>query len=635
MIRQILTLVLLALHPAPASQSQALGDTQKQRSDPVLRVDGEEISSEEYTRWLIDNFGARLATTFAGDHLIGKEAQRRGIELPAAEVEAELEKELSTRIDGAFLGSKDAWLAELARTQRSEVGIRAQRAQEIGVDLLTRKVVATDRVVPENKIVREWELSYGRGGRAYDLSMLLVRCEFLTPQGEAPQAVKDQLRQAEIDTKKKRALELRERIVKGGDFAKLAREASDDELSRANGGKPPQGFRHFGWPKNFLDALDLLAKDEISQPIYAKGGWWIVRVDGLRLTALDSVRGELVKRLVERGPEQDETGTFRNTLVEAARIEVLPTLFVDSSVDVERAALLPGLSIDGEPVSRATYGRWILRTRGEASWPNFVEHRVAINEARRRGVEVSAEEVRARTQDYLERLIKMGHEGTREAWAAHLKLSGRDEASFIHDLDIRMRIELLCEKLIMQDRKITPAAVRLRFEELYGKDGQSAKVRLILLHVPYAAGPADETREQLDERLAATKKSVLDRANALAQIARDGGDFASLARQYSQDPPSAANGGMLDSRFRPELWPEPIARRVSELGLNGVSEAMEFGTDFVVLQVVSRESIAFETVRQELEDQMRNEPPPRPELSVYRNVLMKRAKVEVLDGMSR
>ncbi len=634
MIRQLLTLLLFVLHSDPAPQSQQVGSPLKARSEPVLRIDGEEISSDEYTRWLIDNFGARLATTFAGDHLIEKEAQRRGIELSAPEVQSELEKELATRIDGAFLGSKDAWLAELARTQRSEVGIRFQRTEEIGTDLLTRKVVALDRVVPENKIVREWELSYGRGGRAYDLSMLLVRCEFLTPEGEAPKDVKDKLRQGEIDTKKQRALELRERIVKGGDFAKLAREASDDEVSRANGGKPPQGFRHYGWPKSFLDALDALAKDEISQPIYAKGGWWIVRVDGLRTTALESVRGELVKRLVERGPEQDETGTFRNTLVEAARIEVLPTLFVDSSIDVERAALLPGLSIDGEPVSRATYGRWILRTRGEASWPNFVEHRVAINEARRRGVEVSAEEVRARTQDYVERMIKLSHEGSREAWVAHLKMSGREEASFLHDLDIRMRIELLCEKLIVQGRKITPEAVRARFDDLYGKDGQSAKVRLILLHVPYAAGPADETREQLDERLATTKKLVRDRANAIAQIARDGGDFASLARQYSQDPPSAANGGMLDSRFRPELWPDPVAKSVSQLAVNGVTDGMEFGVDFVVLQVVSRESIAFETVRQELEEQMRSEPPPRADLSVYRNVLMKRAKVEVLEGMN-
>ena len=187
----------------------------------------------------------------------------------------------------------------------------------------------------------------------------------------------------------------------------------------------------------------------------------------------------------------------------------------------------------------------------------------------------------------------------------------------------------------MLDRKITPEAVRARYDDLYGKDGQSAKVRLLLLHVPYSAGPADETREQLDERLAATKKSIRDRANALAQIARDGGDFASLARQYSQDPPSAAHGGMLDSRFRPELWPEAVAKSVSALAINGVSEAMEFGVDFVVLQVVSRESIAFETVRQELEEQMRSEPPPRADLNGYRNVLMKRAKDEVLGGMNR
>ncbi|HUR29155.1 MAG TPA: peptidylprolyl isomerase, partial [Planctomycetota bacterium] len=500
MLRTFLALLCLAPALAAAPQSREVGGVPAatERRTVVMRLDGEDIGFDEYAHWMIENFGARLATTFAGDHLIEREAARRGIVATEKEIEAELDQQLKLRIDGAFLGSKEAWLAELERTQRSEAGVRTERRQQIEIDLLTRKTVAEGRVVPEVKIVREWELSYGRNGRAYDLSMLLVRCEFLTPANDAPQAEKERARLAELDQKRSRALALRERIAKGEAFAKVAREASDDESSASNGGKPRQPYRQYGWPKNFLEALDQLGPGDLSEPIYAKGGWWVIRVDGVKETPLESVRAELVKRLVEIGPEQDETGTFRNALVDAARIEILPTLFGEPAGDVERAGAMPGLSIDGEPISRSTYAQWILRTRGESSWPHFVEHRVVFNEARKRGITVTDAEVRARSEDYVRRLILEDHHGSREAWLAALKYKWREESLFLHDLDVRMRVELLCERLMIQERVVTDEQVRARFEEVYGKDGQLVMARLILLNVPLSAGTPEETREQME-----------------------------------------------------------------------------------------------------------------------------------------
>ena len=83
------------------------------------------------------------------------------------------------------------------------------------------------------------------------------------------------------------------------------------------------------------------------------------------------------------------------------------------------------------------------------------------------------------------------------------------------------------------------------------------------------------------------------------------------------------------------LWFGAIVKIVNGLEVGVVSDPQEFGTAFVVLQVVSRESITFEAVEAELTQQLRSEPPPRPDLSLYRNILMKQAKIEVLDGMNR
>ncbi len=637
MIHLLPALLFLVPIPAPAVQSESVAPDWRPASQnaPVMRLDGEEISLEEYSHWMLDTFGARSATIFAGDYLIEKEARRRGVGLAPEEVISELDRQLKLRIDGAFFGSKEGWLSELARTQRTESGIRAQRTQELEIEFLTKKSVAIDRVVPEVKIEREWELSYGRGGRAYDLSMLFLRCVFLTPEDILPAPEKERLRLAEMEARRLRAMELRARIVAGEDFAKVALEASDDESSRSNGAKSRGGYRQYGWPHNFLAVMDQLSAGDISEPVYAKGGWWIVRVDGLVHTPLEGVRGELVARLEERGPEQDETGTFRNALVDAARIEVLPSLFVDPATNVESAALATAMTIDGEPVSRATYGRWFMRTRGEASFPAFVEQRVVINEALRRGIEVTQADVRARTEEYLTRLIKLDHKGSREAWRAQLSMESRDEAMFLHDLDIRMRIELLCERLILLDRVIPPEAVRLRFEDVYGKDGNSIQARMILLNVLVSPGAEGETPEQLQARTAAAMQSVRVRGDALARIVRDGGDFASLARQHSEDPPSAALGGTLDARFRADLWPGTVAKAVLGLPVGGVTDAMEFGTCFVILQVTAREETKFDAVREVLAEQMRLEPPRRTDLNLYRNVLVNKAKIELLDGMNR
>jgi hypothetical protein len=89
-----------------------------------------------------------------------------------------------------------------------------------------QEVRGQDRVVPEHKIVREWELDHGRGGRRYELSMLLVKCEFLTvAEGREAQ---ERAREEEMDRKRARALELKQRIEAGAEFAAVARESSDD-----------------------------------------------------------------------------------------------------------------------------------------------------------------------------------------------------------------------------------------------------------------------------------------------------------------------------------------------------------------------------------------------------------------------
>jgi len=70
---------------------------------------------------------------------------------------------------------------------------------------------------------------------------------------------------------------LRERILAGEDFAKLAQASSDDKASAANGGS-------LGWTSpgslvpEFQQVMDKLTPGEISQPFQSRYGWHIVQV---------------------------------------------------------------------------------------------------------------------------------------------------------------------------------------------------------------------------------------------------------------------------------------------------------------------------------------------------------------------
>ena len=72
-------------------------------------------------------------------------------------------------------------------------------------------------------------------------------------------------------------MKLHQRLVNGGDFYDLARAFSDDANSAPSGGD-------LGWlnanqlPAVLQTALNVLAVEELSQPIQSKNGWHLLQV---------------------------------------------------------------------------------------------------------------------------------------------------------------------------------------------------------------------------------------------------------------------------------------------------------------------------------------------------------------------
>ena len=601
---------------------------------PFLRIDGESIPGDVFVHWLLVTQGEHQARDFAVKYwVIDREAKRLSLEPPPEEIERAVDAQIRQRVAGAFLGSPDEWRAELARTGRTEPGVRRQRLVELRPELEARAIAAVDRVVPEYVIEREWELLYGRKGRCYDLRML--RIQVVVPS--TPDMTREEWeagRKKAMDEMREKARGVRERALRGEDFGLLASRYSDDPDTRDHRGVPTGGFRHFGWPHVFLDALEALKPGEILEPTYARGGWWIVELKSVSVTPLESVRRAIEADLLARGPEPYEVGMVMDRLADGLSWKVLPAMNAEPG-DAPRddnglGALEPVMRIDGEPVPRGVYARWLTDTIGETVVDPFAEEWLLRKKAHAAGIVVDEAEVARRVRGYVQDRIDSGYHGSREAWVAYLELGGEKEDAFVREVEWRTRLDLLTEPLYLRERKIRPEDVRSRYLGEFGPDGRRVEARMILVGIHPPAPAPDSTREELDRAMGQAASAARKRADLLVARARAGEDFAALAREASDDPKTRERGGALSGRFRPDEWPAPVASAVLALKPGEICDPVLYGHDWVVFQMVSERRSKFEDVEKEIEEELRIERPLPGDLAAYRNALRKEARVEIL-----
>jgi parvulin-like peptidyl-prolyl isomerase len=599
---------------------------------PVVRIDSAEVGADEFAHWMLRFYGSRHAKDFVDQWVLHREAVRRGLAVSEAEIAAELESEIAIRIAGAFHGEKSEWLAELQRLGRTEGGHRTQRVVELRPWLDSTAMARVGRVVPEDFIRRDWELTYGPRGRRFDLQLIFQRILFSSPEPNTPNEIQNRVRAAEEAAVLERARNVRNRIVVGGEsFEAVARELSDDDASRAFGGRTPGGWSQWGWPTSFIDALFHLAPGEVSEPMRARGGWWLVRVNDYQDTPLEQVRESILQDLIAKGPEQSEVGALQNQILSKVQWELSPELF--AAEEPAEGPPLAGVIIDGEPVTRAEFARWFLAARGETMVSQFAEHWLVEKTAREKLVSISEAELEGRTDEYLGLQVSVNHKGNREAWLDSVRRTGRSEQDWRREWRERVRIDLLTEKLMLAERVVTEEMVRARWEEVYGKQGRELRARWILMRIPPVADEPGLTKERFDQLYAEVVAQRRREALSLVQRVRAGEDFATLARKHSEDPNTRELGGELPGRFRPETWPEEVGAAVLALRAGQVTEPILAARCWMIFEVTSERNAAYEDVRDSLYAELKTLRPSAADMAVWRNGLLKQSKVESLPGI--
>jgi len=199
----------------------------------------------------------------------------------------------------------------------------------------------------------------------------------------------------------------------------------------------------------------------------------------------------------------------------------------------------------------------------------------------------------------------------------------------------RRRVELLAEKLIRAERKVTPEDVQRVYRERFGETGRRVQARVLLLEVPTPPLEKGISKEDSDRLMAEALAARVRDAEALSARALAGEDFATLVRQHSEDAISRERDGVLEGGFRPDGWSSEVSAEVLGLARGAISEVVQQGRFLGVFEVLDFEEVPFESVREELERELRERRPATVEIAAYRNDLLKQSSVEVLPDIRR
>lgn len=172
----------------------------------------------------------------------------------------------------------------------------------------------------------------------------------------------------------------------------------------------------------------------------------------------------------------------------------------------------------------------------------------------------------------------------------------KNTAQFMTAERVKLEYLVLDEKALAAQVSIDEQAVRDMFEKESDrfKTAESRQVRQILLKLP-------------ESKDVAAIQAVEDEANALYERIKAGEDFATLAKQYSQDDLSREQGGDLGEIFPGDIAPE-LENVIFSLaaGETGLPVKTQQGVYLVKVDAINGgESMTFDEARPQIEKELR------------------------------
>jgi parvulin-like peptidyl-prolyl isomerase len=211
------------------------------------------------------------------------------------------------------------------------------------------------------------------------------------------------------------------------------------------------------------------------------------------------------------------------------------------------------------------------------------ERRLLLTEASKENVSTSKAQIDSVLKLHFQRT------GGEEKFLKLLDKNGQSIEDIKNDVRIDQTIQKYINDVIIAGIKINEDDIKKAYQE-----DKAATVRHILLSTK---GKSDSEKKQIKEKM----------EDILVQ-AKNGKDFAELAKQYSEDPGSKAKGGLYKDIRRGQMV-KPFEDAAFSTPIGEISEVFETRYGFHILTVLERkkETRPFEEVRKELENKMKQQ----------------------------
>ena len=236
-------------------------------------------------------------------------------------------------------------------------------------------------------------------------------------------------------------------------------------------------------------------------------------------------------------------------------------------------------TVNGQPIYMDRLHRLLVQVHG-LRIPEMLIHDLLVEqEAKRRGVSVSPEEV-ATENDLLLRNV-FPPDTSADQRERLLDQLLRDKGLTRELWEATVRLNALLRKMVAPGVKVTEEMLKAEFARAYGTKVQVRQIRL----------------------------PSVEEAQKILTLVEKGEDFAKLARNYSTDTTTAPNGGLLPTFSREETSvPRAVRDAAFALKDGQVSSIVQVGSSFHVLKLVKRvmpPRVTYESVRDKLRDQVR------------------------------
>lgn len=285
--------------------------------------------------------------------------------------------------------------------------------------------------------------------------------------------------------------------------------------------------------------------------------------------------------------------------------------------------------VNGEAIGKSEFEKALKNVEGRAGRPvppdqrdrvyrgvldQLIAYRLLTQETKSRKIDVPDTEVEARLAQIKQQFP------SEDVFKQTLAQQSMTVEQLREDAKSDMRVAKMLEGEVNTSGAVQPQDVSTFYEQNPDKFKQGERVRAshILIRTP----------ENADAK---TKQEARDKAaDVLAQL-KGGKDFGELAKHYSQDPGSAANGGDLGYFAQGQMVP-PFEQAAFALAPGAVSGVVETPFGFHIIRVADKQAartVPLEEVKPQIEQFLQNQQRQQ-KTDAFIDSLKARGKVEIL-----